>query len=59
MKHLVCKGSCDQGRRACPHPEVCEEDAPDQSIFRVILGDLIIAVMLVAVVVLVVWGVVR
>ncbi len=55
-----CNGPCNQGRLPCPCPAACGLDEPPQhSIMRVILGDLVIAVLLVAVVVLVVWGVVR
>ena len=50
-----CNGPCDQGRKPCPCPAACGlEEPPQQDIVRVVLGDLIIAVALVAVVAVVV-----
>ena len=58
-----CNGPCDQGRKPCPCPSACGlEEPPEHDMMRVILGDLVIAVALVAVVAVVVllavgrWG---
>ena len=58
-----CNGPCDQGRKPCPCPSACGlEEPPEHDMLRVVLGDLIIAVALVAVVAVVVllavgrWG---
>lgn len=58
-----CTGPCDQGRKPCPCPSACGlEEPPEHDMMRVILGDLVIAVALVAVVAVVVllavgrWG---
>lgn len=70
MKKPYLPKGCDQQGRfpeavdVAPPPaeaatDLGADDAPQHSIMRVILGDLVIAVLLVAVVVLVVWGVVR
>ena len=65
MKHPTgCTGPCEQGRKFCPTPHACgiaspvDEDPPQQDIVRVVLGDLVIAVLLVGIVAAVVLGVV-
>ena len=65
MNHPTgCAGPCDQGRKPCPCPEACgvprvpDEDAPQQDIVRVVLGDLVIAVLLVGIIAAIVLGVV-
>lgn len=58
-----CNGPCDQGRKPCPCPSACGlEEPPPPDILKVVMGDLVIAVALVAVVAVVVlvaagrWG---
>lgn len=58
-----CNGPCDQGRKSCPCPAACGlDEPPPPDMLKVVLGDLIIAVALVAVVAVVVllavgrWG---
>ena len=58
-----CNGPCDQGRRPCPCPAACGlEEPPEHDMLKVVMGDLVIAVALVAVVAVVVlvavgrWG---
>lgn len=57
-----CTGPCDQGRLLCPTPHACgiaspvDEDPPQQDIVRVVLGDLVIAVLLVGIIAAVVLG---
>ena len=58
-----CNGPCDQGRRPCPCPAACGlEEPPPPDMLKVVMGDLVIAVALVAVVAVVVliavgrWG---
>jgi hypothetical protein len=57
-----CAGPCDQGRKPCPCPEACgvpqNEDAPQPDMVRVVLGDAVIAVLLVGIIAAVVLGVV-
>ena len=54
-----CNGPCDQGRKPCPCPSACGlEEPPQHSIMRVILGDLVIAVLLVGIIAAIVLGVV-
>ena len=55
-----CNGPCDQGRKPCPCPSACGlEEPPEHDMLRVVLGDLMIAVMILACVAMIVWGVVR
>ena len=65
MKHPTgCTGPCEQGRKFCPTPHACgiaspvDDDAPQQDIVRVVLGDLVIAVLLVGIIAAIVLGVV-
>ena len=58
-----CNGPCDQGRKPCPCPAACGlEEPPEHDMLKVVMGDLVIAVALVAVVAVVVlvavgrWG---
>ena len=60
---IHCTGPCDQGRKLCPTPHACgiaqvpDEDAPQQDIVRVVIGDVAIAVAIVALIAFIVWGV--
>ena len=65
MNHPTgCTGPCEQGRKFCPTPHACgiaspmDEDAPQQDIVRVVLGDAVIAVLLVGIIAAIVLGVV-
>ena len=50
-----CNGPCDQGRKPCPCPAACGlEEPPEHDMMRVVMGDLVITVALVAVVAVVV-----
>ena len=58
-----CNGPCNQGRKPCPCPSACGlEEPPEHDMLKVVMGDLVIAVALVAVVAVVVliavgrWG---
>lgn len=53
-----CHGPCEQGRRECPTPWACEVEEPDNSSYRAVLKDCVIAVILVAVIAAIVLGVV-
>ena len=55
-----CTGPCDQGRLPCPCPSACGLDEPPKhDLVRVVLFDVVIAVMILAAVAMIVWGVVR
>ena len=55
-----CNGPCDQGRLPCPCPSACGlEEPPEHDFVRVVLFDVVIAVMILACVAMIVWGVVR
>ena len=54
-----CDGPCDQGRKPCPCPPACVidvEDPPKPNHMRVVLTDLVIAIMIVALTTTVVLG---
>lgn len=57
VKHIECKGPCDQGRKPCPTPWACEVEEPDTDPTKVVIGDTLIAAVLLGVVVLLAWTV--
>ena len=54
-----CNGPCEQGRLPCPTPWACEVEEPKHDPVRVVLFDAVVAVMILAAVAMIVWGVVR
>ena len=55
-----CTGPCDQGRLPCPCPSACGlDEPPEPNHLRVVLFDVVIAVMILACVAMIVVGVVR
>ncbi len=55
-----CNGPCDQGRLPCPCPSACGlDEPPEHDPVRVVLFDAVVAVMILAAVAMIVWGVVR
>ena len=56
-----CNGPCDQGRKPCPCPAACgfDSEPPEHDPVRVVLFDVVVAVMILACVAMIVWGVVR
>ena len=55
-----CNGPCDQGRLPCPCPSACGlDEPPEHDLVRVVLFDAVVAVMILAAVAMIVWGVVR
>ena len=58
MKQMGCQGQCDQGRRACPTPEICSvEDIPKRFILNKVV-DLLIAIALGWSIIFVIWALV-
>lgn len=53
-----CNGPCEQGRKPCPTPWACEVEEPEHDMLRVVLFDVIVALMVLACVAMIVWGVV-
>ena len=57
---MNCTGPCDQGRKLCPCPAACGlDEPPEHNPLRVVLFDVVIAVMILACVAMIVVGVVR
>ena len=55
-----CNGPCDQGRLPCPCPSACGlDEPPEHDLVRVVLFDVVVALMILAAVAMIVWGVVR
>ena len=55
-----CNGPCNQGRLPCPCPSACGlEEPPEHDMLRVVLFDAVVAVMILAAVAMIVWGMVR
>ena len=52
-----CDGPCEQGRRECPTPWACEVEEPDNTSYRVVLIDGLIAAVIIAVIAAIVLGV--
>jgi len=53
----TCNGPCEQGRRECPTPWACEVEEPDNSSYRAVFIDCMIAAVIVAVIAAIVLGV--
>lgn len=57
---MNCHGPCYQGRKPCPCPHSCfveAEEPPEPNTLRVVLIDVLIAVMIVGVIAAIVLGV--